>query len=1669
MWSKKGTATFESDSSCRSLRELRFNKILGGGFMFKKFRIGVVASIILALVSPAAPASNAEGEDAGFGIQSTGFSASVIDDSTNLPTEGSIRLEIYTGPQDTQFVDGYSPYHTPELTQPYNFSALEDGDYLVVASNWAGEKPAGTDSMHVDSRFDLTISGGAITAFHVEGQPSEAVVLDPNNGYELITYPANFYFEVKNIDGSPFLASESQWVNAELQALEDSNWVGQGYLDAYWILDESDQAIATGLKGRALDATKTYRVKVMPDRVSGAAETISPTFTITSVDQAAAKLADVQFDTPGMEVKVVTPGSTAGISESSVRIFTEPQCCKDFGSSDGDVPISVVFEEAGTFEMEVSTNNGAYSDFASKKYSVVVSDVDGKLTGVVSGATPDANGVYLLELSSANLSIQVVQPTDSSTAINGAQVNIFEYVGGERRDHVNSGWSQNGSVVSFRVSDGSYLLEVRPENGDYLLASKTYLLTVSGSGSTVLVQTNESIPQTVSPTSDGYLLAAAQSNLVGTVVDAYGVALVTNWDQRKWVSIDLLKDNDEYYAWAGNTNVDDQGRFSFNVTEDGDYRIEVRPQGYADSANLSFDFSLTSGDLASTTTLEYPAASGKVYLPEPDVRIAVRIPGGSENLKYVQVEVFKDNEYITNTNTAAGVAALTFPSAGTYQIKVNPPRSATGTARATYEATLTLSPRGVTIAGLTAVDGVYILELGVPTLSGTLRSPDGSTIRDTEVVPVDRDTGQDMWEYAARTNAFGVWSIALPEGSWDIFARAPWGDATLGDSDRIGPVVVNSSGVATSIPAGYTKDAFDISLNLPTWTGTLVSPNDSSQILTNGNICLATGSYENRTWSCAQTNGQGEWALSKPTGFTGFGDDDELFINEWGSQEFAEKRLRGGAEIESALGVWVNGSTYAGVLLSPAAPNLTIFVQAGVDGNGDPAPAKNAWVGVDDGMDWLGGGNTNSQGFATIAIPDDKLTSELNVQVNIEHNATLSADFAAVRKVFAADGSASAPRALSVALATPNFKVQVSEPSPSSAAVSYGWIEVMNEITGEWIGGSNTNNSGFSAISLPASATYTVTVNPPWDGGATYSKNTYTVVVDSSDNVTSVQDRAGNPVNPDGGTGIFGLSLATPSVSGVVKDSSSNAVRDAWVTPIEQNGWEYLWWMGANSRSGGAFSMNLDDGIFLLEANPSWNNSAGDTKSKRCSVEIVSGTLNAGYSGTDKCTITDSKVQLALRAPNVSFTLKAPDSTGVAYANVGMFIGDWSVWSQSNRYGEVSLNLDADEIKERSGVTTAGTHDIRIVVDPPYGNSDLARFECNSTDAGQLCRDIPDFVLDGSLNASFSAALTTGFEASFAAPNTRIQIADPSGSPLLQQGSWVTILEENGGNREWLVGSNSDGSGIAAFNLDISDPTQTYTIEVSPPHTRRGEFAQATYTGLTQAELNSYLAKLESPNLKLKVVDSNRSLAAKWAWVGVEIVDPTNNNAFLGWHAGSGADREGVVSLNLPSSKRYRVMFNPNPGTAGSFTSCLFDVDGSGVVTKVSGSCVGAQRFIENQWVIVSGPGYARFNAGDDRWEVSLSAGNVVGRAYYVASDSSEVNLGGAIVVATSGNLEVTTTSKSDGTYALQLDEGLTWAIETFYVTKVDDPTFATSTNKLTLSSVAASSSQQTRDSLFVR
>jgi hypothetical protein len=263
---------------------------------------------------------------------------------------------------------------------------------------------------------------------------------------------------------------------------------------------------------------------------------------------------------------------------------------------------------------------------------------------------------------------------------------------------------------------------------------------------------------------------------------------------------------------------------------------------------------------------------------------------------------------------------------------------------------------------------------------------------------------------------------------------------------------------------------------------------------------------------------------------------------------------------------------------------------------------------------------------------------------------------------------------------------------------------------------------------------------------------------------------------------------------------------------------------------------------------------------------------------------------------------------------------------------------------------------------------------------------------------------------------------------------------------EWLGGGNSDSSGIVSFNLDLTDSSQLYAIEVNPPHNLRGMLAQSSFTGLTHAQLNNQSFAVSTPNLKIKVSDSNGVNPARWSWVGVEVVDPTNNNQPISWLTGAGTDRRGTVSLNLPASKRYKLMLNPGSGVDGSFTSCLFDVDGAGAVTKVDGSC-------ENLASLVSGV-----------WEIDLSAGNVTGVASYSDDTNQTVTLGGVLIVATSGNLEITTTTKANGSYGLELDPALTWTIEAFYVPKSDDPPFTAT--KLSLGTVTPTS-PQTVDALF--
>jgi hypothetical protein len=670
-----------------------------------------------------------------------------------------------------------------------------------------------------------------------------------------------------------------------------------------------------------------------------------------------------------------------------------------------------------------------------------------------------------------------------------------------------------------------------------------------------------------------------------------------------------------------------------------------------------------------------------------------------------------------------------------------------------------------------------------------------------------------------------------------------------------------------------------------------------------------------------------------------------------------------------------------------------ILVAAGVDN------ASRVWVGVDDGNNWLGGGETNAAGVAKISIPANKLAGELKIQVNISHNNNYNTIFANTYVIETAAFAIinAGVRAVTVSLAPANFQVSVKD--AGSALVQDAWVEIHNLDTEQWIAGGNTNNLGRTSLSLPTGATYRVTVNPPWNSAANLGKKAYRVDINSDGDVTVTSVGSGSTlVTPSDGR--YELSLATPSVMGIVRGSDGAPVRDSWVTPMDASGNEYLWWLGANARTAGAFGLNLGDGTFLLEANPAWNSMNSDTRSARCQVVIASSALFSTTCAQDGA----NNVLLDLRPANVNFTLT--DGTNpVAFANVSFSYGNWNVWAQSNRLGQVSVNLDGAEIKSKNQLHT-GVKDIRISVEPPFGDGSIAGWSCNSLDDEPLCRSIPEINLDSPGSSYLAIPMALGAIA-FPAPNTTVQVVDKDDEPV-GAGNWVVLYRQvTAGYREWIAGASTSTAGIASFN--IQDQSGTFAVEVNPSQALGGTYAQQLYTAKTFDQVNSEPFALATPNLTVKVLQSDGSTKAKWSWVGVE--QKLSGNYI--WLSGSGTDRLGAVSLSLPANGSFRLTINPGSGSIGARTSCDVITNSAGIVSlDSSGTCV-------DQISLTAGT-----------LTMPLSIGNVNGIVRGGAAA-----LAGVIIRATaSGRESQSTVTKADGTYALSLEAGISWTITAYYV-----------------------------------
>ena len=1207
----------------------------------------------------------------------------------------------------------------------------------------------------------------------------------------------------------------------------------------------------------------------------------------------------------------------------------------------------------------------------------------------------------------SNLKLLIHNPLDNSLLRSGS-LQIEQLFS----DHSN--WISNSSIdysnpglASAFLNDGNYRLTVLPPQGsDSIvgLANKIYLATVSSNGTTVSV-TDGATPISADPTTQRFSLSAASANITARVVDSAGAPIPQTPGTSISVNVQRWNPttgNWEYFGlW---TQANNDGFVGISIHEAGQYRLQLYPYGLDGVVNTtSTDFTITSLD-SSTFTKSF----GDIPLSRPSILVKVVLSGSGQTVTNVGVEVRKNGEWLDWANSGAnGVVPIALSDAGSFEFVVHPARDGSSGEATAKSYTITAVKDGTTGAitasadGISAVNGVFSLPLGTATLSGTVKDPLGNLLTNSQVIAIDSVTNQELWQSSVSSDQNGAWAMALPAGSYKLFVQAPWGNAQFGNSDLVGDFTVGANGFATGFPNGLSATSVTLTLKSPTWSGIVKSP-DGLQVIPQASVCYRINSAAEV--NCSSTDDQGKFAISAPTGFSTFDNSSFLQIREGSNPQYSELNFQGATAVLGVLGL--SGSN---ILLKLGVPNVAVTVTAG------GIPVANTWVSFErDGVGWLGGGITDAQGVSKITIPNPELGFSARAEVG---GSSLAGSYSPTRAVFPAAALTGGVYVAQFALATPNLRGILREPSPSGAVLApFSSINLFDDSNGSFITSVNVDSTGFFSLNAPAPSSgvvnYTLAVYPQWNGTSSNSSQKYELSVDSSGNTTVTLKSSGQSVPTETRAGISGtiysFSLAAPSVVGVVfGPNGSTPQSNSWINAIDVSNGQYVNTDGGDSRLNGGFSLPLADGTYDLQAHAPWG-SANTSNSAPCRV-IISGSQVT--SGTSSCVQADKSIHLELRAPNLSFTVVDGAGAVVPYASAFVWSGSWNRWAQSDQNGQISLFIDSDAIKTATRSTDGTSLNLHISVDPPYGDSSINRWQCDSTQLSSNCLNIPNVTIGQAYPiTSLSSPL------SFSTPNLKVREMLPDGLTPAGIGGWVNIYQipdlTHPNNKNWITGGTTDSQGYAAFTIDST--LTNLVVEVNPPNSKRTTVASKTYSnnssGYSVTGLNNLSFDLGSPNLKLTVKGGSDEVN-KFGGITIEKLESGNSYSWLG---NFNLDELGKLSLLLPSSGVFKITMVAGAGSSGAQTVCSVNTDGSGVVSTSLITCPDGLLTL-------------------DSLAVKLSSGNVVGTV--LAPNSTSVQ--GATVYANVHNAlndttAVITTTTATGRFGLNLDPTLQWDLRIF-------------------------------------
>ena len=1114
------------------------------------------------------------------------------------------------------------------------------------------------------------------------------------------------------------------------------------------------------------------------------------------------------------------------------------------------------------------------------------------------------SGVFRIPLRGPNFNFKLINPIDEGV-VNGYLTACFISADPNISGECRGADTENG-VGNMFLKDGKYEVYAYPSS-EAPLSRREFEASVSGgvvSSAEFVTTAGQMQIRFSTPNVTGFLHSSlTDTRVVFTDKSAFYAAQVQL--QRK-------VEGQSRWVWTNYSSWRTSPQFGFTVTEPGEYRVSVSPEGSDDLVfTTSQSFFVNAESKVSLTPSNYQNSLSDfiVRIETGNVNVRVIRDDNSQPLENARVTLYEVTNsgsfYLRNvplSRSIPGIARMRLGD-GSYRLDVDPGYGdlAAGLSRQSFNLAIasgvaSMSRANQAISSDTA--GVFQLRMKGGNLQGRVVDTSGSPAicgdkRYVNVQLQSYDARKDYWYWknwlslncsTARFNAqideVGTYRIRLePQG---------FAGAGLGFSNTF---TVSETALATA----STFDLGDVSLGIPSIRIAVTQDSPDSRLVGVPIAIFRDGSWIEAVYT--QQDGIANIALPSAGNYT-----FELHPNQAAREAGATRKTYSAVAALNSNGRIVAsvppgpGVTYVSqetlTVLRLGIPNLKGIVHAPDSNTTLIRDAYVIPVLASTGVDlWQYAVPTDASGRWSLTLPEGAYSIRANapggsvLYGSSKLLSTVTVDSLGAVSLSGAAAESRTALSFGIPLSNPRWKGQVFEPTAggvlSQVPVPYPsvclyandrWTCAQGDKEGRWALTPDYEFTSFSAVSPVTGKQYPVLLEVnDW--------NSRKFPVLRFQGETAVSTALGGLESQS-----VRLSMRSTNMEIVVK-AGGVVVPDAWVN-IDRNRWGGAWLGGSPTNSSGIAKFVVDS---LVE---SFTVTVDINGNQQFATDYVRTVKN--FSGTPSETLT---VEVSLDSPNLRGVLREPSATpsqgiSVPWSWLNVYNETKNLWMQgasTNQNGRFALNL------ERPSDGSASL-EYTITAYPAWNttsNVTPSRFTAVVTSTGAVTLypkgkpdvTVPTEVVNGNTHYTFSLGTpsVTGF------------VVMPDSSPA----AWSYVLPIESLQKQWLWQNGTSANSTGKFMMDL--PDNTYQIQAKRPwgssEVADSAFCEVVVSGgaVTNngpscedgTSSNQIRLALRQPNVKFKLVDA----------AGQPVSGAQVSVGFGNWSTWSNSSESGTVSL----------------------------------------------------------------------------------------------------------------------------------------------------------------------------